>query len=67
VRGIPTGHFVVLSGYDRENRLVQISDPLLPNPVSSTHQYEVNTDRLICAILLGIVTYDANLLIIEPR
>ncbi len=67
IRGFPTGHFVVLSGYDRENRLVQISDPLLPNPVSNTHQYEVTTDRLICAILLGIVTYDANLLIIEPR
>jgi hypothetical protein len=67
IRGLPSGHFVVLSGYDRENRMVRISDPLLPNPVSNTHQYEVRTDRLICAILLGIVTHDADLLIVRPR
>lgn len=67
VRGNPLGHFVVLSGYHRDERLVQISDPLLPNPVSTQHQYEVKINRVICAILLGIVTYDANLLIIRPE
>jgi hypothetical protein len=25
-----------------------------------------NLDRLICAILIGVLTYDANLLILEP-
>ncbi len=66
VRGLPTGHFVILSGYHKKNRTVEITDPLLPNPVSETHQYEVNLDRIIGAIFLGILTYDANLLIIQP-
>jgi len=66
-RGEPSGHFVVLSGYDREERTVTIADPLLPNPVSSRQHYEVNMDRVIGAILLGIVTYDANLLVIQPK
>jgi hypothetical protein len=68
VRGSPCGHFVVLCGYNREERTVRVADPLLPNPMSGDRQfYDVEMDRLIGAILLGIVTYDANLLVIEPR
>ncbi|MDA1277092.1 MAG: C39 family peptidase [Verrucomicrobia bacterium] len=67
VRGEPLGHFVILSGYDRARRTVQIADPLLPNPVSLDHYYEVNMDRLIGAVFLGILTYDANLIVIQPR
>ena len=67
VRGESTGHFVVLAGYDKMSRNVLIADPLKPNPVSSRQQYEVNIYRLICSIMLGSVTYDDNLLIIEPR
>ncbi len=67
VRGEPTGHFVVLCGYDKETREVLVADPLSTNPVSGGNTYVVSIDRVICAILLGIVTYDANLLIIEPR
>lgn len=67
IRGVPSGHFVVLCGYDRLEREVLVADPLLSNPVSGSNQYLVSVDRVICAILLGIVTYDANLLIIEPR
>jgi hypothetical protein len=67
VRGESTGHFVVLAGYDKASRNVLIVDPLKPNPVSSFQQYEVNIYRLVCSIMLGIVTYDDNLLIIEPR
>ena len=66
IRGVPVGHFVVLCGYDSETRRVLVADPLHPNPVSETHQYAVSIDRVICAILLGILTYDANLLILEP-
>ena len=66
VRGQPMGHFVVLSGYDRENRTVLVTDPFRPNPVSTGHNYQVSMDRIIGAILLGIVTYDANLLVIQP-
>ncbi len=67
IRGAPAGHFVVLSGYDREQHRVLVSDPLAENPYSPDQKYMVRIERLICAILLGIVTYDANLLIIEPR
>jgi hypothetical protein len=67
IRGKPAGHFVVLCGYDRDTREVLVADPLQKNPLSGTNQYTVSIDRVICAILLGILTYDANLLIIEPR
>jgi hypothetical protein len=65
VRGTPAGHFVVLSGYDRKARLVQIADPLESNPHSPTRRYAINLDRVLNAILLGVLTYDANLLVIE--
>lgn len=67
VGGKPQGHFVVLSGYDREQREVQVADPLLDNPRYDGQYYRVHMDRLIASILLGILTYDANLLVIEPR
>jgi hypothetical protein len=67
VRGEPTGHFVVLCGYDSVKREVLIADPLFPNPLSQGLMYSISIDRVICAILLGILTHDANLLIIEPR
>jgi hypothetical protein len=67
LRGTSAGHFVVLYGYDKENQKVIIADPLLSNPISHTNQYSVGIDRLINSILLGIVTYDANFLIIEKK
>ncbi len=66
VRGESTGHFVVLHGYDTETREVYIADPLKKNPLASGQFYKMKTDRVINAILLGIVTYDANLIIITP-
>lgn len=66
VRGEPSGHFVVLAGYDRGARTVLVADPLESNPVGAGQLYEVTIDRAICAILLGVLTYDANLLIIQP-
>ncbi len=66
IRGVPSGHFVVLRGYDRAERKVLVADPLIPNPVAETQKYTVNIDRVICSILLGVLTYDANLLIIQP-
>jgi peptidase C39-like protein len=67
VRGEPVGHFVVLTGYRRVTREVLIADPLQSNPLTGSRYYAVNTHRLIGAILLGTVTYDANLLVIEPK
>ncbi|MFM9956604.1 MAG: hypothetical protein ACKVZJ_00895 [Phycisphaerales bacterium] len=66
VRGDPSGHFVVLFGHNPETNTVRVADPLEPNPPFDSHTYEVGMDRLICSILLGILTYDANLLVIEP-
>jgi hypothetical protein len=66
IRGVPSGHFVVLCGYDAQHREVLVADPLLSNPITGSNQYLVSIDRVICAILLGILTYDANLLIIVP-
>ena len=65
VRGYPCGHFVVLCGYDKAARTVSVADPYLPNPLGEEHHYDVHLDRLIAAILLGVLTYDANLLVIE--
>jgi hypothetical protein len=67
VRGEPVGHFVVLTGYRRDSREILIADPLKDNPLVGSRYYAVTVQRLIGAILLGIVTYDANLLIIEPK
>jgi hypothetical protein len=67
MRGEPTGHFVVLSGYDKKLHHVLIADPLMQNPCSDEQVYEVNINRLICAIMLGILTHDGNLLVIEPK
>lgn len=67
IRGEPSGHFVVLCGYNRKQRTVLVADPLRTNPYSPTHLYEVRIDRLVCSILLGTVTHDANFLVVEPR
>lgn len=67
VRGESTGHFVVLAGYKREDRSVLVADPLMPNPFAPSQYYSVNIYRLISAIMLGILTYDGNLLIIQER
>lgn len=66
IKGTPTGHFVVIKGYDHTKKVAYIADPLEKNPISETQHYLVNLPRLINAILLGIVTYDANLLVIKP-
>lgn len=64
--GEPSGHFVVLNGYDKENRNVSVADPFHPNPLGEGHQYDINIDRVINSILLGIITNDANFIIITP-
>lgn len=65
IGGLPVGHFVVLCGFDPATELVQVADPYEANPHADGHHYEVPLERVMCAILLGVVTYDANLLIIE--
>jgi hypothetical protein len=67
VLGTPGGHFVVMAGYNRKERQVLIADPYGPHPYGPSHKYWINIDRVVCAVLLGIVTHDANLLVIQPR
>ncbi len=67
IKGEPLGHFVILCGYDREKKLITVADPMNPNPLSVTQKYDVTIDRVINSILLGIITYDANFLIIQPK
>jgi hypothetical protein len=67
IRGEPVGHFVVLTGYRRVTREILIADPLKANPLVRSRYYAVQVQRLIGAILLGVMTYDANLLVIEPK
>lgn len=65
VRGVPGGHFVVLCGYDTDSRDVRVADPYNLNPGGKGRYYDVGINRLICSILLGVLTYDANLLVIS--
>ncbi len=67
IAGDPTGHFVVLHGYDPMSGNVLIADPLHPNPIAPTNKYAAPLSQVTSAILLGIVTYDANLLTLVPR
>ena len=67
IKGEPAGHFVVISGYDEDKNCVYLSDPMEPNPLGRGQVYSVSFARLINSIMLGIVTYDANLLVIEPK
>ncbi|MFM9836719.1 MAG: C39 family peptidase [Cyclobacteriaceae bacterium] len=66
IKGEPVGHFVIINGYDEATNIVYLADPMNANPLKSQH-YSVTFDRLINSIMLGIVTYDANLLVIEPK
>lgn len=66
VCGEPTGHFVVLAGYDEDRASVAVADPLENRPGFDSHVYEVAIDRVLGAILLGVLTYDANLTVLRP-
>jgi len=66
VLGDPAGHFVIIVRYDRSKKRILLADPYKSNPLSGEQYYYVSSNRLMNSILLGIVTYDANLLAIEP-
>jgi len=66
IGGVPYGHFVVLSGYDPKDKKVVVADPFSRNPFAGSTIYHVDKDRVVCSILLGVLTYDANMLVITP-
>ena len=63
IRGFPTGHFVVVHGYDPSTDSVLVADPYHDTPGGAN--YRVSVMRLIGAIMLGVLSNDANLLVIE--
>lgn len=65
--GFPQGHFVILCGYDPEERQFLVADPLQPNPITHASRYAVDVDRVVCSMLLGAITYDANMLVLRPK
>lgn len=67
VLGDPTGHFVIISGVDQGGTRFRISDPSTDNPRHGSGTYWVDGYRLVGAILLGVTTYDGNILIIRRR
>lgn len=64
--GEPVGHFVVLHGYDSVAEAVAVADPFIGDTPFEDLNYTVDVHRLVNALLLGIVTYDANLIVIQP-
>ncbi|UCC71499.1 MAG: peptidase-C39 like family protein [Gemmatimonadota bacterium] len=66
VGGEPAGHFVVISGYYPKSGRFLVRDPSSHSPFSRTGRYSVKAERLIAAVLLGQITYDAVLLVVKP-
>ena len=66
VAGLPAGHFVVIAGYNEVRRTLLVVDPYQPTPYGPSHEYWLGAERVLGAILLGIVTHDANLLVVHP-
>jgi len=62
VAGYPVGHFVLASHLDTDRHTVRVADPLADNPRYGRPHYDVDIQHLFNSILLGVVTYDANLI-----
>jgi hypothetical protein len=67
VRGTPVGHFVVICGYYPRSDRFMVRDPSSHIPFSRSGRYSVDAERLVAAILLGDVTYDADLLVLAKK
>lgn len=65
VRGLPAGHFVVINGHDPETGSFLVTDPSPHAPFGESGRYAVESGRLIASILLGDLTYDAVLLVLN--
>lgn len=66
IKGFPMGHFVVLCGFGEDQKSIVVADPYRENPYFNDNYYEVQATHLINSIMLGMATYDANLLAIQP-
>jgi hypothetical protein len=66
IHGLPVGHFVIIAGYDAARGAVLVVDPYQTTPYGPLLEYWISVERVVGAVLLGIVTHDANLLILRP-
>jgi hypothetical protein len=66
VAGLPAGHFVVLAGFNVQRGSLLVVDPYQPTPFGASLAYWIAAHRVLGAVLLGIVTHDANLLVVHP-
>ena len=58
---------MVLGGYDPDRREVLVADPLEDRPGFESRVYKAGLERVLGAVLLGVLTYDANLVVIRPE
>jgi len=66
VGGEPVGHFVVIGGYEDDGRRFVVVDPMADSPLGPHGERVVEATRLLNAVLLGQITYDAVLLEMWP-
>lgn len=64
--GSPMGHFVVLAGYRDGGRSFDVRDPQREDTFRCGGRYRISWERLSSSLLLGDVTYDAELLELAP-
>ncbi|MGE0709850.1 MAG: cysteine peptidase family C39 domain-containing protein [Planctomycetota bacterium] len=67
VAGEPVGHFLVVCGHRDGGAHFTVRDPAKHVPYSKDGTYDVEAPRLINAIHLGIVSFDAVLLELWPE
>ncbi|MCB2210748.1 C39 family peptidase [bacterium] len=67
IRGTSAGHFVVINGYDESRDEFCVLDPLLRVNGGRGGEIHVPTHRLTGAIFLGVLTHDADLLVLKPN
>jgi hypothetical protein len=56
-----------VSGWDPARRTVTIGDPLRKNPIAESGSYSLPFTKFSNAVMLGILTYDENLLVIWKK
>lgn len=66
IHGEPMGHFIVVYG-ESEDKKFLIADPDNTNPIAHGPYYQVERNRLVHSILLGILTYDSLILAVQPK
>lgn len=66
-KGAPSGHFLILHGFQEQQDELNVADPFTPHPLSRLHYYTTSFTHWLHAHLLGATSYDAELLAIWPK